>query len=116
MLQNFVYLSSWDEVTWCVDFNSCYINRCDIITRDRAEVRNWIETCCQSTVYCWNGTSRPTIGQTEWAKIMTPDDERCYLIFSSINENEMFLLKYADRFNVYHYGKDFAKAYHKSRN
>jgi hypothetical protein len=107
MTQNskFVYVSSFDELTWLgIVTKKSLANRCYIPWSDRPEVRNWVETCCGSTVLCWNGTSTPDVGQSNWASILAPDQERCYLIFVDSVDNEMFLLKYADRFRVKNFG------------
>ena len=101
----FRYVSSFDELTWQnVMTKDSHANRCYIEWSDRPEVRDWIEKCCGSTVLCWNGTSTPDIGMTNWASVISPDKERCYLIFTNSADNDMFLLKYADRFRVKNFG------------
>ena len=112
---NFRYVSSFDELTWHIDGNNKVLgNRCLIPWSARPEVRDWIQTSCGSTVYCWNGTSKPAQGSTNWASILSPDDERCYLIFTDPGDNELFLLRFADRFSVKHLDL-VAKLLHDSR-
>lgn len=101
----FRYVSSFDELTWLGIMNkNSHANRCYIEWADRPEVKNWIETCCGSTVLCWNGTSKPDVGSTNWASVLSPHEQRCYLIFTNSADNSMFLLKYADRFDVKNFG------------
>ena len=117
MTQHFKYVSSWDELTW--SFNESIdlhgINRCMIKWNMRPEIKEWINTCCDSEVLCWNGTSTPDLGMHDWQHIVSPHNERCYLFFTSKHDNSMFLLKYASELNVEHLGTDLVKAYQDSR-
>jgi len=106
-ISKFCYLGSFDELTWTNIGTDLLANRCQISWSDRKEVRIWIETCCKSTVYCWNGTSSPEAGQS--IRCLTPDAERCYLIFTDPTDNELFLLRYADAFLVKHFGKNIER-------
>ena len=97
---NFVYLSSWDEVTWTFDPNSSTnVYRCMIPWSQRSEVKQWIDVCCGDTVYLWNGTSTPEPNALKWSYI-TPHEERCYLIFSNEKDESMFCLKYTEQLKV----------------
>jgi len=110
------YLSSFDELTWRVDFSRAWSVCADIPWTARSEVRNWIEKCCKDTVWVWNGTSTPEIGDTNWAYKVSPKEARVYLVFENAADAEMFMLKYCGNFvpTVY-YGNDLYKAWHDSR-
>lgn len=109
------YLSSFDELTWCVNADRVWTVRADIKWAARPGVRNWIIDCCSDTVWVWNGTSSPEVGTTGWHNQVTPHKQRCYLLFSTIADNEMFLLKYTDEFNLVYFGNDIQKAWHDSK-
>ena len=115
-MANLEYLSSFDELTWRVDFSRAYSVRADIPWTARSEVRNWIEKCCKDTVWVWNGTSTPEIGDTNWAYKVSPREARVYLVFENAADAEMFMLKYCGNFvpTVY-YGNDLYKAWHDAR-
>ena len=109
------YLSSFDELTWSIDFGKSWIIRCNISWEARGEVRNWISSCCSDTVWIWNGTSAPPIGGLHWEKIAFASIETTYIIFEHVDDSEMFLLKYASKFEAKFYGNDIHKAWHESR-
>lgn len=95
---NFVYVSSWDELTWTIDHHATIgVYRCMIPRSSRQDVKHWINICCSDTVYCWNGTSTPGPGSPNWGQIISPHDERCYLIFTNDKDESMFCLKYTEQ-------------------
>lgn len=95
---NFVYVSSWDELTWTIDHHATIgVYRCMIPRSSRQDVKHWVNICCSDTVYCWNGTSTPGPGSPNWGQIISPHDERCYLIFTNDKDESMFCLKYTEQ-------------------
>jgi hypothetical protein len=97
---NFVYVSSWDELTWIFNPNNPNNAYCCMIPwNNRLDIKQWIDDCCSDTVYCWNGTSTPAAYAQKWAYI-APHDERCYLIFSNQKDESMFCLKYTEQLKV----------------
>ena len=109
------YLSSFDELTWRVDFSQAWIVRADIHWTARAEVRSWIENCCSDTVWIWNGTSKPENGTLRWENLISPHESITYLIFTHHSDAEMFLLKHAKDLAAKYYSNDIQKAWHDSR-
>lgn len=109
------YLSSFDELTWRIDFSRAYSVRADIPWTARSEVRNWIDRCCADTVWVWNGTSTPATGDQNWGKIISPAENVTYIIFENVEDCEMFMLKYTNEFGTVYYGNDMYKAWHDSR-
>jgi hypothetical protein len=112
---SFVYVSSWDELTWLVNVNEKGAVRCNVSWRDRTELRQWIEQCCESTVYCWNGTSTPEIGSQNWHKSIAPIEDRCYLVFENSSNQTLFHLKFQSLIEITVFDH-LLKAYHDSRN
>lgn len=111
--ENLVYISSWDEATWTLDFNQrYYINKVSIKWNDRAEVRSWINQCCQDCVYIWNGVVPSSEGDT---RRLTPDSEKCYIMFINDEDQTMFFLKYAKRFKIINFNNNLEKAFRDSR-
>lgn len=109
------YLSSFDELTWRVDPAKAWAVRVTIQWSVRSEIRQWIESSCDETVWVWNGTSRPESGSVNWENLLQPHDSIAYLIFSHPWDAEMFMLKYTKDFSVKYYGNDILKAWHDSR-
>jgi len=115
-IKNLVYISSWDEITWLLDFTQEYfINRCMIKWDDRTEVRQWIHQFCRDDVYIWNGVTVAQKGDPSWPQKLTPDEQRCYILFTNQEDQTMFLLKYASRFSVVNFDSDLPKAWRDSR-
>jgi hypothetical protein len=109
------YLSSFDELTWRIDFGQSWIVRADIPWTARAEIRSWIENCCSDIVWIWNGTSKPQAGAVGWDNLIAAHESVTYLIFTHHCDAEMFLLKHATDFKAKYYGNDIYKAWHDSR-
>jgi len=114
-MANLEYLSSFDELTWRIDFSRAYSVRANIPWTARSEVRNWIDKCCADTVWIWNGTSTPATGDQNWGKIISPNENVTYIIFENVEDCEMFMLKYTNEFSTVYYGSDMYKAWHDSR-
>ena len=115
-MAKFEYLSSFDELTWRVNFQQAWVALCDIPWDARQEVREWAVECCTNTVWLWNGVSTPDVGDCNWGKIAHPQHSKCYLIFEHAHDCELFMLKYADRFSAEPYGTNLVKAWRDSRN
>ena len=98
---NFVYVTSWDQLTWIVDHNATIgVYRCMIPWSSRQDVKQWINACCSDTVYCWNGTSKPEPGAQNWGYLISPHEERCYRIFTDNKDESMLCLKYTEPLKV----------------
>jgi hypothetical protein len=108
------YLSSFDELTWLIDFSQAWIVRCDIPWTARSEVRAWLGECATDTVWIWNGSSTPEYGSANWSFI-SPNESTAYLIFTHHSDAELFLLKYTKEFSAKYYSNDIYKAWHDSR-
>lgn len=112
--ESFVYVNSWDELTWLVDINNTGAVGCKVNWRDRGEVRSWINQCCDSLVYCWNGTSTPEVGSHNWHRAIAPIEDRCYLIFENNSNQTLFHLKFQSLIELSVYNR-LIEAYHDSR-
>lgn len=55
----------------------------------RVQIREWVEDHCNHTVYAWNKTATPLVGEPNWAKMVMPqgdmvmhfEDEQDRLLF-----------------------------------
>lgn len=111
---NFKYITSFDELTWSVNWADIEIVRCEIDWESRSEVAEWIGTC-ESTVYCWNGTTGLGLSDKETLRNISPSNTRCYMFFTNINDLEIFLLKYTARFSLKYFGNGISKVWTDAR-
>lgn len=115
MPHRFNYITSFDELTWVTDWTTAHIVRCDIDWEARPEVLDWIQTCLEGQVSCWNGTSGVGPTDKDTIRNIVPRNETCYMIFDNQRDLEMFLLRYSDRFDAKYFGNSMSKAWQDSR-
>lgn len=114
-MSQFKYITSFDELTWTIDYTNGHIVRCKISWDARPELVNWFKTSMQGDVSCWNGTSGADSDSASTLRNIIPSDDRCYLIFDNEQDLEMFLLRYSDKVEAKYFGNNFTKIWLDSR-
>ena len=85
------YCSSMDHAEYLVQDTSrgVKISKEVLDSHGRYHLRTWIENNCIGTVFVWNGTGKPMVGQTDWGDMVSPSGVGIFF-FENEHDNTLF--------------------------
>lgn len=88
------YVYHFDELTWMPDVLARPFNELKISYSMRPVLLKWFDAHTTGQIYIWPGMVSPQPNQSNWGKMITPDEESTFIIFAEESDQTRFSLEF----------------------
>ncbi len=96
------YVSHYDELTWRPHLLERPFNEIKVPYMGRPSFVTWINTNVETHVYIWPGIVSPDSHEPNWGRLITPDKETTFLIFTNEGDQTRYTLEFVGSDNTIH--------------
>lgn len=89
------YVYHYDELTWMPGVLERPFNEMKIPYSMRIGFLQWLVQNTSGTIYIWPGMISPFPNQSNWGRLVAPDEETVFIIFSRDSDQTRFSLEFA---------------------
>lgn len=90
----FRYVYHYDELTWMPEILARPFNELKVPYPIRGSFMDWVKANTTGMIYIWPGMISPFPNQSNWGRLISPDEENFFIIFENDSDQTRFSLEF----------------------